>query len=975
MQLNAASMIGSVQRLVATAQNGLEVLRYGGFNVERASSPSEVVVRKRMYDLRHYFPAEQSAGKPAVLLIPPLMVDASIYDVQRDVGAAGVLNHLGMDVWVIDFGKPNKVEGGLERTMADHVVAVSEAIDDVRRETGNDIHIAGYSQGGMFCYQAAAYRQSKGIKSLITFGSPVDLIAGLPFGVPANVAARSAEFLADHVFNRIAIPDWMVRTGFQMMDPVKTLKSRVDFVRQLHDRDALLPREAQRVFLQRDGWVAYAGPALAELLRQFITHNRLMTGGFVINEQTLTLADITVPILAFVGEVDDIGQPPAVRGIKRAAPRAQVYEALLRAGHFGLVVGNTAAERSWPITAGWINWIEDKGPRPEDVLEMSSEEQEYDAASKFARTASAAASMGAGLGRDILDFASSAFRGTIQVGGEAARTLPKLSRLGLLQPNSRISLGLLLEEQGRRAPLGECFLFEDRVHTNAAVNTRIDNVVRGLVEVGVRPATRIGVLMETRPSALVTIAALSRLGAIAVLLPPGGNLGEAMELTGIDTIIADPDNLDAAVAVAPRVLVLGGGDARSLSISDGVIDLEQIDPSAVQLPGWYRPNPGQAQELAFILFGLTAGKLEAKYVTNYRWAVSAFGTASAADLSKSDTVYCLAPLHHSSGLMVSLGGAIAGGSRIALARGYDPARFVDEVYRYGVTVITYTWLMMRAPLEAGAVPLDGDHPVRLFIGSGMPPGLWERVSDAYAPARVLEFFASTEGDVVLANVAGFKAGCKGRPVPGTAVVELVAFDPAKGRILEDEDGFARRAEDGEIGLLLGAASQNVDLINSATMRGVLRPGDSWVSTETLFRRDADGDYWLVDGRRGVILTPHGPVFSQPIIDALEVIRGVDFAVTYGVGRKDAKVAIAAIVLRPGAQVTGDQIAGGLSRLVGGERPDIVHIVDDLPFGPSSRPSTSALVEAGLPSPGKRAWYRSGDEYLPLTAAAVKFFSV
>ncbi|MCE5290045.1 MAG: AMP-binding protein [Nocardiaceae bacterium] len=971
-------MIGSVQRLMATAQNGLEVLRYGGLQVERSSSPSEVVVRKRMYDLRHYFPGEQSSGLPPVLLIPPLMVDATIYDVQRDVGAAGVLNRVGMDVWVVDFGKPNEVEGGLERTMADHVVAVSEAIDEVRHETGRDVHLGGYSQGGMFCYQAAAYRQSAGIKSIITFGSPVDLIAGLPFGLPAGVAVRGAEFMADHVFNRIAVPEWMVRAGFQMMDPVKTLKSRVDFVRQLHDRDALLPREAQRLFLQRDGWAAYAGPALAELLRQFIAHNRLMTGGFVIDDRTLTLADVTVPILAFVGEVDDIGQPPAVRGIKRAAPRAQVYEASLRAGHFGLVVGNTAAEQSWPITAQWIQWIEDQGPRPAEVHEMSYEDPDSaDVASKLTRTAQAAVSMGAGLGMDIIDFATSAFRGTIQAGGEAARTLPKLSRLGLLKPQTPISLGLLLEEQGRRAPLGECFLFEDRVHTNAAVNTRIDNVVRGLVEVGVRPATRIGVLMETRPSALVTIAALSRLGAIAVLLPPGGNLAEAMELTGIDTIIADPDNLVAAVAVAPRVLVLGGGEARSLSVDDdaNVIDLEKIDPSVVQLPGWYRPNPGQAQELAFILFGLTAGRLEAKYVTNYRWAVSAFGTASAADLSKTDTVYCLAPLHHSSGLLVSLGGAIAGGSRIALARGYDPERFVDEVYRYGVTVITYTWLMMRDPLQAGAVPLDRDHPVRLFIGSGMPPGLWERVSEAYAPARVLEFFASTEGDVVLANVAGLKAGCKGRPVPGTASVELVAFDPVGGRIIEDEGGFARRAEDGEIGLLLGVASQNVDLINSATMRGVLRQGDSWVSTETLFRRDADGDYWLVDGRRSVTLTPHGPVYSQPIVDALEVVRGVDFAVTYGVGRKDAKVSVAAIVLLPGAEITGYQIGGALSRLASGERPDIVHVVDGLPFGASARPLTTSLVAAGLPAPGKTAWSRSGDDYVPLTAAAVKFFSV
>ena len=941
-------------------------------------SPSEVVVRKRMYDLRHYFPGPDSKGKPPVLLIPPLMVDAAIYDVQPETGAAGMLHGFGMDVWVIDFGKPDEVEGGLERNMADHVVAVSEAIDDVRAENGLDVHLGGYSQGGMFCYQAAAYRQSEGIKSIITFGSPVDLIAGLPLGLPANVAVRAAEFLADHVFNRFTVPDWMVRTGFQMLDPVKTVKSRVDFVRQLHDRDALLPREAQRQFLMRDGWVAYAGPALAELLTQFIIHNRFMTGGFVINEQTLTLADLTVPILAFVGDVDDIGQPPAVRGIKRAAPRAQVYESILHAGHFGLVVGGTAERQSWPLTAKWIDWVEKGGELPAEFHEMGLADPDSNATNSLKKSLQAAASMGAGLGIDAFDFASTAVRGTLKIGGEGLRTLPRLNRLDSLNPNSRISLGLLFEEQGKRAPQGECFLFDDRVHTNAAVNTRIDNVVRGLIEVGVRPATRIGVLMETRPSALVTIAALSRLGAIAVLLPPKVDLAVAMALTGFDTIVADPDNFEVAASAAARVLVLGGGDARELKIRDGanVVDLEQIDPAAVQLPGWFRANPGIAHELAFVLLGMSSGKMEAKYVTNYRWAVSAFGTASAADLGRNDTVYCLAPLHHSAGLLVSVGGAIAGGSRIALARTFEPERFVDEIYRYGVTVIAYTWLMMRQALAAGAVPLKGDHPVRLFIGSGMPPGLWERVTRAYAPARVLEFFASTEGDVVLANIPGVKAGCKGRPVPGTATTELVAYDVRSGRILEDSDGFARRANDGEIGLLLGAASQHVDLINSATLRGVRRAGDSWVSTETLFRRDADGDYWLVDGRNSVTMTTHGPVFAQPVVDALEVLRCTDFAVAYSFGRKNAKTAIAAVVLMPDMTLTGDQVAGALSRIPAAERPDIVHVVSDVPLSSSFRPSSRALLERGLPEQGSQAWYRDGVGYSKLTkAAAVTFFGI
>ena len=77
----------------------------------------------------------------------------------------------------------------------------------------------------------------------------------------------------------------------------------------------------------------------------------MMSGGFSIRGDLVTLSDIDCPVLAVIGEVDDIGQPASVRGIKRAAPQADVYEFLIRTGHFGLVVGSKAATQTWPTVA------------------------------------------------------------------------------------------------------------------------------------------------------------------------------------------------------------------------------------------------------------------------------------------------------------------------------------------------------------------------------------------------------------------------------------------------------------------------------------------------------------------------------------------------------------------------------------------------------------------------------------------------
>ena len=52
-----------------------------------------------------------------------------------------------------------------------------------------------------------------------------------------------------------------------------------------------------------------------------------------------------------------------------------------------------------------------------------------------------------------------------------------------------------------------------------------------------------------------------------------------------------------------------------------------------RLTAWYRPNPGRASDLAFVLFTGEGERTRANRVTNGRWALSAFATASAAGLS------------------------------------------------------------------------------------------------------------------------------------------------------------------------------------------------------------------------------------------------------------------------------------------------------------------------------------------------------
>lgn len=255
MELSGNAVIGSLRRVVATAQNGLEVVRFGGLESGATPSPFQVVVRTPMYRLRRYFPESDTAasGIP-IVLVPPMMMSADVYDVTPETGAVGLLHSMGLDPWVVDFGSPDQEEGGWGRTLTDHIVALDEIIDRVHDYTGRAVHLSGYSQGGMFCYQAAAYRRSRGIASLVTFGSPVDTLAALPFGIPDAVAVRSADFLADHVFNRLAISGWMARAGFSSW-----IRSRACARASTSSYSCTTVRHCCRASLSAGSWTPKAG--------------------------------------------------------------------------------------------------------------------------------------------------------------------------------------------------------------------------------------------------------------------------------------------------------------------------------------------------------------------------------------------------------------------------------------------------------------------------------------------------------------------------------------------------------------------------------------------------------------------------------------------------------------------------------------------------------------------------------------------
>ena len=105
------------------------------------------------------------------------------------------------------------------------------------------------------------------------------------------------------------------------------------------------------------------------------------------------------------------------------------------------------------------------------------------------------------------------------------------------------------------------FLFEDRAYTPREVNERIDNVVRGLISIGVRQGEHVGVLMSSRPSALAVVDRAEPAGRGGGAAAPRRRHRAGGRRSGqVQRIIADPERAAQAAGLGTvHTFVLGGG--------------------------------------------------------------------------------------------------------------------------------------------------------------------------------------------------------------------------------------------------------------------------------------------------------------------------------------------------------------------------------------------------------------------------------
>ncbi len=349
----------------------------------------------------------------------------------------------------------------------------------------------------------------------------------------------------------------------------------------------------------------------------------------------------------------------------------------------------------------------------------------------------------------------------------------------------------------------------------------------------------------------------------------------------------------------------------------------------------------------------------------------------------SDRMYNCLPLYHSVGGIVAPGSLLVVGGSVVIREKFSARSFWRDVVETESTVFQYIGELCRYLTASAPDPFERRHRLRICTGNGLRPDVWERFRDRFAIPQIIEFYAATEGTVSLYNVEG-KIGAVGR-VPSFMAARspalIVRHDVETGLPLRDAEGRCIPVGFDEPGELLGRlASRREHRFEGYTdaretdrkvLCDVLAPGDRWMRTGDLMRRDAQGFYYFVDRIGDTFRWKGENVATTEVANALAACPGVIEASVYGVAvpGSDGKAGMAAIKIEGAPDVDG--IAAVLEKaLPAYARPLFLRIVEHFEATETFKQKKGGLAEEGF-DPATIAdplYVAVGGRYQPLTPA-------
>jgi len=446
------------------------------------------------------------------------------------------------------------------------------------------------------------------------------------------------------------------------------------------------------------------------------------------------------------------------------------------------------------------------------------------------------------------------------------------------------------------------------------------------IDMGLQPGDRVAIIAGNNRYFVVSYLAALGAGLVAVPLnPTNPPVAMAHELSeaGAVAIVASPTARKALGAIdwdtLPDVAHFVGAGFEPGPLGVQFDDLLSHDPAPVV--------DRDHDDVAVLIFTSgTAGAPRPAMLTHgnlYTNIRQILASEEQVQLS-SDVVFGLLPMFHIFGLNVVLGVSLTAGASVLLVERFDPVSAIESIQKHGVTNIAGPPTMWAA--FAGLPGVTGDELAsvrRAVSGAAKLPTEVAQAIHARFGLELQEGYGLTEGSPVITTPqqSTTPPGSVGIPVPGVEV-----------RLVDSDGDDVLVGDLGEV--LVHGPNVFAGYWNDPEATARVIDSDGWLHTGDIGVVDDDGNLYLVDRAKDLIIVSGFNVFPAEVEEVLLEHPAVEGVAVVGVPHPHTGESVKAYVkVRDRMPVEEDDIIEFCAeRLPHYKCPNKVWFVDDIPRG-------------------------------------------
>ncbi|KAM3598443.1 uncharacterized protein V6R79_018075 [Siganus canaliculatus] len=328
----------------------------------------------------------------------------------------------------------------------------------------------------------------------------------------------------------------------------------------------------------------------------------------------------------------------------------------------------------------------------------------------------------------------------------------------------------------------------------------------------------VALFMESRPLQVALWLGFAKVGVEAALINFNlrhDSLLHCVGVSGSRAIVFGAELADAMLEVcsslSQSMTRFCAGDISAEHLAR--LNAYALDPLLASAPR-HPPSPcvppkGMNDRLFYIYTSGTTGLPKAAIVVHSRYyRIAAFGYF-AFRMQPDDIIYDCLPLYHSAGNIMGVGQCLINGVTVVVKKKFSASRFWEDCIKYNCTVVQYIGEICRYLLSQPERPSEKGHKVRLAVGNGLRPSVWEAFTQRFGVTRIGEFYGATECNCSIANMDGKVGACgfNSRILPNVYPIRLVRVDEDSMELIRNSQGLCVPCRPGEPGILVGRINQ------------------------------------------------------------------------------------------------------------------------------------------------------------------------